>query len=308
MNPFSEVNIEETTPLFPNEPRNSATSVFKSQIVSMNDRGSISFCSFAAIVTVVIVTLLGGNSVMTVQPGYVNVVTTFGRVESYEAGIHLINPFKSNIENMSIKTQLVQSHNTVPTKEGLAIQLDLALIYRLNPIMITNLYTTVGRDYADVLITPESNSALRILTAGAEAKALYTNGREDFQMKLKSMLETKLAKRGILLEDVLLKDVKLPDLLINAIEIKSQAEQDALKMKFVLEKEEQEAQRKAIEAKGIAEFQSIVTTGISPELLQWKGIEATEKFATSKNTKLVIMGNSKDDLPVLLNGDVGKDT
>jgi len=242
---------------------------------------------------------------MTVQPGDVNVVTVFGHVESFQAGIHMINPLRSKVEKVSIKTQIIQGHNAVPTKEGLAVDLELAIIYRLDPLMVTNLYITVGTKYASILITPEANSALRILTAGAEAKSLYTDGRETVQSDLKAMLVSKLAKRGIVLEDVLLKDVKLPALLVNAIEVKAQAEQDALKMKFVLEKAEFEAQRKAIEAKGIAQFQSIVTTGISPQLLQWKGIEATEKFADSKNTKIVIMGNTKTDLPVLLNGDVG---
>jgi len=254
-----------------------------------------------------IVAVISSISIMTVQPGYVNVVTVFGRVSSYQAGIHMINPLRSKVEKIAIRTQILQGHNRVPTKEGLAVDLDLAIIYRLDPRMVTDVYVTIGTQYANILIAPEANSALRILTAGAEAKSLYTDGREDVQNKLRSLLTSKLAKRGIILEDVLLKDVKLPELLVNAIEMKARAEQDALTMRFVLEKEEQEAKRKAIEAKGIAEFQSIVTSGISPELLQWKGIEATEKFALSTNAKIVIMGNTKTDLPVLLNGDVGSE-
>ena len=104
------------------------------------------------------------------------------------------------------------------------------------------------------------------------------------------------------MEDILLKAVKLPNAVSDAIELKAQAEQEAQRMEFVLQKERQEAERKKIEAQGIADFQKIVSDGISPNLLKWKGIEATEKLAKSDNSKIVIMGNSKDSLPVILGG------
>merc|ERR1711998_830030 len=112
-------------------------------------------------------------------------------------------------------------------------------------------------------------------------------------------------KRGIIVEDVLLKALKLPDQLSKAIELKAQAEQEAQRMEFVLAKEKQEAERKKIEAQGISDFQKIVSDGISPNLLKWKGIEATEKLARSDNAKIVIMGNGKDSLPVILGQDGG---
>merc|ERR1719203_460925 len=115
-----------------------------------------------------------------------------------------------------------------------------------------------------------------------------------------------LEPRGIELEAVLLKAVELPGLLRSSIEAKAQAEQAAERMKFVLEKEQQEADRKGIEARGIADFQRIVAEGVTPSLLQWKGIEATEKFSSSPNAKLVIMGNSQASLPVMLSGDTAK--
>jgi len=120
------------------------------------------------------------------------------------------------------------------------------------------------------------------------------------QKRLKAELIGALQPRGIVVEDVLLKAVRLPDLLAHAIELKAQAEQDSARMEFVLTKERQEAERKSVEARGIASFQRIVSEGISPALLQWKGIEATEKLASSANSKMVIMGNGKDSLPVLL--------
>merc|ERR1712167_305167 len=113
-------------------------------------------------------------------------------------------------------------------------------------------------------------------------------------------LRAKLTARGIILEDVLLKGIKLPKQLTDSIELKAQAEQESARMEFVLSKEKQEAERKKLEASGIAAFQRIVSEGISPQLLQWKGIEATEKLAQSTNSKIVVMGNTKDSLPVLM--------
>merc|ERR1712008_587432 len=138
----------------------------------------------------------------------------------------------------------------------------------------------------------------------SEAKDLYGAQRALLQSNLTVAMEEALAPRGIIVEKVLLRPVSLPAQLKASIEAKAQAEQDAKRMEFVLQKEKQEADRKKIEATGIADFQRIVSEGITPSLLQWKGIEATEKFSESKNSKLVIMGNTGASLPVLMSGDV----
>ena len=158
----------------------------------------------------------------------------------------------------------------------------------------------VGANYQDVLIHPEAASAIRGLTSEYDAKALYTSGRNVIQHALREELRAALSPRGIVVEDVLLKEVILPEELSKSIELKAKAEQDAIRMQFILQKESQEAERKAIEAEGISKFQEIVSQGISPNLLEWKGIEATERIAESKNTKLVIGGNSREDLPLVL--------
>ena len=136
----------------------------------------------------------------------------------------------------------------------------------------------------------------------SDAKALYSSGRNAIQDAVREELDSKLAKRGIVIEQVMLKDLKLPASLTQAIELKAQAEQESGRMEFVLSKERQEAERKAIEAQGVADFQRIVSDGISEQTLMWKGIEATERLITSPNTKVIIMGNSKGDLPVIFNG------
>merc|ERR1712070_986892 len=128
----------------------------------------------------------------------------------------------------------------------------------------------------------------------------YTSGRTAIRDKLFQELTSKLKPRGIILEDVLLKGIKLPTQLTDAIELKAQAEQESARMEFVLSKERQEADRKKVEAEGISAFQRIVSEGISAQLLQWKGIEATERLANSQNSKVIVMGNSKESLPVLL--------
>ena len=176
-------------------------------------------------------------------------------------------------------------------------------LYRIDPTKAADLYKDVGEYYSDVVLAPEAASAIRGLTSESDAKALYTSGRNLIQDSVKSELITKLTPRGIIIDDVLLKDLVLPQQLTAAIEAKVKAEQDAAKMQFVLQKEKQEAERKAIEAGGIASFQKIVSEGISENLLKWKGVEATEKFAESPNTKIVIMGNDANGLPVILNAD-----
>ena len=109
-------------------------------------------------------------------------------------------------------------------------------------------------------------------------------------------------KRRVMLTQ-LLRKIGLPPVVANAIQEKLRREQEAEQMKFVLQKEQQEAERKRIEAQGVADFQRIVAQGISPQLLEWKGIEATEKLAASANTKIVVIGNSKTGLPLILGGE-----
>jgi regulator of protease activity HflC (stomatin/prohibitin superfamily) len=138
----------------------------------------------------------------------------------------------------------------------------------------------------------------------SDAKALYSSGRHEIQDKVREELDQTLRKMGIIIESVMLKDLELPESLSKAIEQKAKAEQESVMMEFVLTKEKQEAERKAIEARGIADFQKIVSEGISDQTLRWKGIEATEKLVSSPNAKIIIMGNGKGDLPVILNGDV----
>lgn len=242
------------------------------------------------------------SAIQVIGSSEIGIVSTFGELNQLDPGIHVIAPIASSLDRLSTKTQLLEQSNFVPTKEGLTVELDTAILYKIDPKSALDLYRSVGKNYAQTIVAPQSSSVIRGLTAESEAKALYTSGRSEIQNKIKNELEVDLIRRGVVVEDVLLKAIQLPQDLSKSIEEKARAEQDSARMEFVLAKEKQEAERKAIEAQGIADFQRIVSTGISPNLLRWKGIEATEKLAESPNSKIVVVGSGKDGLPLILGG------
>lgn len=249
----------------------------------------------------VLLVILLFASVVSVPTGHVGVLTLFGKVtgETLGEGIHLINPLKS-VQRLSIQTQSVKESASVPSNEGLILALDTSLLFHLDRSKAAEVYQKVGANYAEKIVEPTLRAAIRTATSAHTANALYTNARELVQQQIQEELIAQLAPRGVIIENVLLRDVQLPTMLKSSIEAKQQAEQDALRMSFILQKEKQEAERKRIEAQGIADFQKIVAQGISPQLLEWKGIEATEKLATSSNSKVVVVGNTKNGLPLIL--------
>jgi prohibitin 1 len=252
----------------------------------------------AILVGVIIVVMASTTSIPT---GNVGVLTLFGRVtgETLPEGIHLVNPLKS-VQKLSVQTQSIKESANVPSNEGLILALDTSLLFRLDKNKAANVYQTVGENYVEKIVEPTLRAAIRASTSAHTANALYTNARELVQQQIQEELKNQLDPRGVIVENVLLRDVQLPATLKGSIEAKQQAEQDALRMNFTLQKEKQEAERKRIEAQGIADFQKIVATGISAQLLEWKGIEATEKLALSTNAKVVIIGNPKNGLPLVL--------
>jgi regulator of protease activity HflC (stomatin/prohibitin superfamily) len=248
-----------------------------------------------------VVVILLFSSVTRVGTGHVGVLTLFGRVtnETLGEGIHLINPLKTNNE-MSIQTQTLKESASVPSSEGLMMSLDTSLIYHLTPDRAAEVFQKIGAEYESVVVEPTLRSAIREATASHSANALYTGEREMVGKQIFEQVNEQLTKRGLTVENVLLRDIQLPATLKASIEAKQQAEQEALAMNFRLQKETQEAQRKRIEAAGVRDFQQIVAQGITPSLLEWKGIEATENLAKSPNSKVVVIGNNKNGLPLIL--------
>ena len=241
------------------------------------------------------------NCITRVGTGHVGVLTVFGKVtgETLSEGIHVVNPLKTNNE-LSVQTQTIKESASVPSSEGLMMALDTSLIYHLNPDRAAEVFQRIGADYEEKVVEPTLRSAIRESTASHTANALYTGEREMVAKQIFDQVNEQLTKRGVTVENVLLRDVQLPATLKASIEAKQQAEQEALAMNFRLQKETQEAQRKRIEAAGVRDFQQIVAQGITPSLLEWKGIEATENLAKSPNTKVVVVGSNKNGLPLIL--------
>lgn len=244
--------------------------------------------------------------IFTVIPaGTVGVVDFLGSVSdnTLKPGVNIVNPI-ARIVKYSFKTQEIQENMTVPSKEGLPVQLEISLLYRVDPAMANEIYKSVeAGDYLNVILTPQFRSVVRGVTSKFEAKALYTGAREQLATEITSELAKNVGNRGIVIEDAPLRQIILPAGLSRSIEEKLQAEQESQRMSFILQKETQEAERKRIEAKGIADFQVIVSDGINANLLKWKGIEATENLAKSPNTKVVVIGAGKDGLPLILGND-----
>lgn len=254
---------------------------------------------------VVLIALLLFASIAYVPTGHVGVLTLFGKVtgDYLPEGVHIVNPFKVN-NKISIRTQELKEAASVPSSEGLIITLDTSLLFHLNPEKAPEAFQRIGPNYINVVVEPNLRSAIRSVTAAHRADALYSAERERVAQQIFAELDRELGRRGIAVENVLLREVQLPPTLKQSIEEKQRAEQEALAMAFRLDRERQEADRKRIEAEGIRDFQRTVSQGINEQLLTWKGIETTEKLAASPNTKIVVVGGAggRAGLPLILGG------
>src|SRR5215510_9501149 len=263
--------------------------------------------------------------VAVVPAGHVGIAVVFGKVQDRQLneGLNFVNPF-ANVVVMTVRTETYTMSSvrdegavkgddsiTALSADGLMMPLDVTLAYRLVASDAPWLYRSIGPDFVDKLIRPASRTAVREAIAGFTAQEAYSNRRQELAMNIDQLLTTRLRellmqhedfqnRRGFIVEQVMIRNVQLPARVKNAIEEKLEAEQQALRMRFILEKERREAERKAIEAQGISDFQNIVSRGISDQLLAWKGIEATQQLAHSANTKIVVIGNPKNGMHLIL--------
>lgn len=269
-------------------------------VVKMKKPAGFKFLIGAVIFFVVLTT---SNPITVIPAGHVGVKDLFGYVSSstLAPGLRIVIPF-TRVIKISVQTQGVEEVADTPSKEGLIINLDVSLLYHVDPSKAVEIYKTVGTNFREVIVQPQLRSAIREVTASYEAKALYSVEREKIASEIMNLYVLLTKERGIVTDQMLLRKIGLPDTLAAAIQEKLKREQESEQMKFVLQKEQQEAERKRIEAQGLADFQKIVSQGISPQLLEWKGIEATEKLAASQNTKIVVIGNSENGLPIILGG------
>jgi regulator of protease activity HflC (stomatin/prohibitin superfamily) len=253
-------------------------------------------------IVVIAVIILISKMLVIIPSGHVGVKVFFGKVQSetLDEGIHIINPI-IKVSEMSVRTQQISETANVPSQEGLVVNLDLSILFSLDPRQAATVYRTIGPNYIEIVVIPQIRSVVRGATAGYDAKALYTAERELIANQMGEQLRPMLKDRGIIVEKVMLRSVKLPDILSTAIERKLEAEQQAEQMKFVLDREKSEAERKRIEAKGISDYNLEVTKGLSDSILRLRGIEATKDLAKSENAKIVVVGG-KDGLPLIFGG------
>lgn len=206
----------------------------------------------------------------------------------------------NTIYTYKIQVQEAKENLKLLTSDGATVSLEVSVWYRPIINKLDSLQITIGPNYFDVVVAPALRGESRSIAGRYTPEELYSSKREEIAGLMLAAVQEKLKDKYVEFESILIRDVTLPQRISEAINEKLAAQQEAQRMEFILQKERQEAERKRIEAIGIADFQKIVSAGINDKLLEWKGIETTEKLAQSSNAKIVIIGNSKNGLPLIL--------
>jgi regulator of protease activity HflC (stomatin/prohibitin superfamily) len=252
------------------------------------------------------------SSFVQIDAGEVGVTKLFGKVQPnvLPSGLHLINPLYE-IDRMDVRTQNytmsgVHDEGTksgddairVLTADGLEVTIDLTVLYRVIPADAPRLVRETGTDYETKIVRPIARTRIRDNAVYYDAVALFSTKRDEFQSRIFKGIETDFKARGLLVENLLVRNITLPAAVKGTIEQKIQAEQEAQKMQFVLQKEKQEAERKRVEAQGIADYQRIISESLTDKQLQYEQIKAMKELAQSQNAKLIMMGGKT--APVIL--------
>ena len=263
----------------------------------------------------IVVVLLGAlsSSVRQVDAGFVGVKSLFGKVQkqTLESGLSLINPLME-VTNIDTRTQNytmsgVHDEGTksgddaikVLTADGLEVTIDLSVLYRVNPTEAPKLLSEIGVNFEDKIVRPITRTRIRDNSVYYDAVALYSTKRDEFQTRIFKTIEVDFKQRGLILENLLVRNITLPASVKSTIEQKINAEQEAQKMQFVLQKEKQEAERKRVEAQGISDYQRIINESLSDRQLQYEQIQAMKELAKSANSKIIVMP-SKGGTPLIL--------
>ncbi len=247
-----------------------------------------------------------------VDAGELGIKTLFGRVQPdiLTSGLHFVNPLvdvkKTDARTQNYTMSAVHDEGKthgddairVLSADGLEVIMDLTVLYRIIPAEAPRVLRETGLDYEDKIVRPLARTKIRDNAVYYDAVSLYSKKRDEFQGRIFKAIEEEFRKRGLLLENLLVRNITLPAPVKSSIEQKIQAEQDAQKMEFVLQKESQEAQRKRVEAQGIADYQKIVNENLTDKQLQYEQIKAMRDLAQSPNAKMIIMG--KGSSPVIL--------
>ncbi len=215
-------------------------------------------------------------------------------------GFHLISPL-SRVYLVDMREQQHEEDLNVLANNGLDITLDASVLYQPVVGQAYELIKQIGPDYYDAVIGPYVRSAARRVVGRYGPEEVYSTMREQIEREIRDEVQQKLQGMHVRVDAILIREVSLPAEVQQAIQTKLREEQRALEMKFVLDRARQEAEEKRIEAKGIADYQATISAGLNPQIIEWQGIEATEKLADSPNSKVIIIGSGKEGLPVILN-------
>ena len=252
------------------------------------------------------------NCFVQVDAGQVGVKKMFGKIQNdvLESGLHFINPLYE-VEKIDVKTlnyTMSGVHNEgdktgddaikVLTADGLEVTIDLTVLFRVNKTEAPKLLKETGVDFQEKIVRPISRTKIRDNAVYYDAISLYSTKRDEFQARIYKSIEDEFTKRGLQLENLLVRNITLPASVKAVIEQKINAEQDAQKMQFVLLKEKQEAERKRVEAQGISDYQRIINVGLTDNQLQYEQIKAMKELALSTNAKVIVMG--KGNAPIIL--------
>lgn len=253
--------------------------------------------------------------IVQIDAGQVGVQKLFGKVQTrtLQSGLNFVNPLvevvKMDIKTLNYTMSGVHDEGTarsddairVLTADGLEVTIDLSVLYRVIPAEAPRLIAETGVNYEDKIVRPLTRTRIRDNAVYYDAIALYSTKRDEFQLRIFKTIEDDFKKRGLFLENLLVRNITLPASVKATIEQKINAEQDAQKMQFVLQKEKQEAERKRVEAQGIADYQRIISESLTDRQLQYESIKAQLELSKSQNAKIIIMG--KGNTPVILNAD-----
>ena len=258
------------------------------------------------IVGLIFIVLFGSSMFYTVDPGEKGILfKKFGggldKESVYGQGFHVIAPWNT-LHVYDVKIHETFEKMEVLSKNGLSIKIDLSFRYMPIQEKIGYLHDEIGRDYLERIIKPEIRSVTREVIGNYLPEELYSTKREAIEDEIEALTREKVESKYLTLDAILIRDVTLPLTLRNGIEKKLVQEQESLEYEFKIDKARKEAERKEIEAKGIAEFQKIVNRTITPQLLKWKGVEATQEISKSPNSKVIVIGNGDGDLPIILGG------
>ncbi len=269
----------------------------------MDNRKYLPFIIVGAIV-VVLLLILSSSIFVTIRSGEAGVLyKKFGEGtvtdEYLSEGFHIKAPWNS-VYIYDVRTQEDKQIMDVLSKNGLSIKLDISYRYSPNIEELGILHKQVGQNYVDKIIIPEIRSSVRKVIGSYDPEELYSSKRDTIQDEIYNTTRKNIGMKYLNLDAILIRSVELPPTIKTAIENKLKQEQESKEYEFRLQKETKEAERKRIEAQGIKDFQDIVSDGISDKLLKWKGIEATLELAKSPNAKVVVVGSSKDGLPLIL--------